>query len=327
MTETRVFGEPFLRHLHRHFINLMCFDRGELALSTNQGQPAIYNFSAFIVEISDRWFGITAGHIFRTLEKAVEAGSILTDWQIDDSLVSSKPQMAYRIPFDIDKDVAYFYDEGSTGELSGIDYAYFELNPLARIAIAAEGVSPIPQTIWEAQDVAEFSLWLLVGTPYELAHLAHGEPFVKHHVTVLLERVHELPAGLADTHYRRLYAKIDFDSIGDNGRFDIQGMSGGPIFGLKPDTNSNTYDYRLIGIQSAWNERDHVALCAAYPFLYALKSAIEGGVRPSTEEESEGSHLRVTSLEFGDQGPVTGDAPDTRICELGSEGTPETKKP
>ena len=261
-------GESFLFLLHRHVINIMCVDRGTEAMARQGGRPAIYNFSAFVVEVSDRWFAISAGHIFRELKLAVDAGAKLSDWQIDDSIVASKPKDGYPIALNIEQDVLYLFDEPA-----GIDYAYIEISYLARQALCKEGICAIPESIWGAEDVAEFTMWLLVGTPLQFAELAAGKPIVKNHATIQIDRVADIPVGLETTEFQRLYAKINFKSVQEPGtHFNIGGMSGGPIFGLRPTTNSVPYDYRLIGVQSSWNRNDHVAICAAYPFIKAISS-------------------------------------------------------
>jgi hypothetical protein len=244
----------------------MCLDSGPLALQKHAGKCAVYNFSAFVVEIDDRWFAISAGHIFRELKLAVSHGAKLSDWQIDDSIVANKPQPPCRITIDLEKDVWSLHDE-----VEGIDYAYIELDFLTRQALTKEGIRAIPRSIWSAEDLLEFPLWLLVGTPVDLANLAAGEPIDKSHATIQLERVNDVPIGLLDTKYRRLYARIHFESVMEAEQgFDIGGMSGGPIFGLRLSTNSTPYEYRLIGIQSAWNGKDSVALCAAFPFIQTI---------------------------------------------------------
>jgi hypothetical protein len=50
-------GDADLRRLHRHFINLMCRDAGLLALQRHGG-PALYNFSAFVVEVDGLWLAV-----------------------------------------------------------------------------------------------------------------------------------------------------------------------------------------------------------------------------------------------------------------------------
>lgn len=270
MNEPRELGEPFLAPLQRHVINLMCVDSGPAARARHSGKSAVYNFSAFVVEIEGRWFAISAGHIFRDLKAAVAGGAIISDWQIDDSIVSNNPKQAYRIALDLDKDVLSLYND-----VSGIDYACIELGTLTIKAISKEGIRAIPQSLWASEDVTSFSLWLLVGTPAQFAELEDGRPIVKNHATIQLERVNEVPAGLVNSEFKRLYAKINFESVvGQESGFNIEGMSGGPVFGLLPCTSSDQYEYRLIGIQSKWNKKDHVAICAAYPFLQTIAKQV-----------------------------------------------------
>lgn len=271
MNEREELDEKFLAPLQRHLINLMCLDSGPEAKKRNAGKNAVYNFSAFVVEIKERWFAISAGHIFRDLKEAISFGSVISDWQIDDSIVSAKPQQAYPIPIDIDKDVLWIYDESS-----GIDYAGIELGPLTIAALYNEGIRAIPEGNWIAEDFAEYPLWILVGTPNQFAKLEAGKPIVKNHVAVQVDRVKDVPIDLIDSKYRRLYAKIDFNSVMDQEHgFNIGGMSGGPVFGLPPDTSNCQYQYRLIGVQSAWNAKDHVAICAAYPFLKTIAQQLD----------------------------------------------------
>ena len=62
--------------------------------------------------------------------------------------------------------------------------------------------------------------------------------------------------------FRRLCAKIHFESgMGSDQGFNIEGMSGGPIFGLRHSNDSMQHEYRLIGLQGS------VALCVDRPFL------------------------------------------------------------
>jgi hypothetical protein len=98
---------------------------------------------------------------------------------------------------------------------------------------------PADSGIWAAEDIEDYGLWLLVGTPHQFSQLEADQPIIKNHATIHIERVSYLPAGLVDSKFRRLYAKIHFDSVMDQGQvFDIGGMSGGPVFGLRPKTGS-----------------------------------------------------------------------------------------
>lgn len=265
--------ESFLRPLHRHFINLTCLDSGQKAKEQNNGMPAFYNFSAFIVEIDSEWFAITAGHIFKDIKKAQENGAKISDWHIDDSTVALKQEPSYPYQLNIDRDVLYLCDDAL-----GVDYACFKIYDLARQAITTRGIQAIPSEVWSANDLSEFSSWLLIGTPgVGVVRDFNNKKVRKLHATIRLEPTDKIPAGFEHTKYTRYYAKLDRSSIGsNNNKFDIDGMSGGPIFGLKPSTltSSNQYEYRIIGVQSSCNNAGHIAFCAALPFFKTITQCI-----------------------------------------------------
>lgn len=270
-------GEEYLRPLHRHFINITYRDHRPGAVQDNGGTPPMYHFSAFVVQINDDWLAITAGHIFSHLKKAIAHGAVLKDWAIDDSTVNPDPhpntnmKVVYNIAFDPDKDVFYFDDD-----VEGMDYAAFKLDYLAVQAMQKEGIRAIPEDVWNKSDLQDFPYWLLVGTPEELIENPHGQPQVKRHATLhVIPRSGPAP-GFAPTRYPRHYAEVDFGSTDHDGPFNLVGMSGGPIFGIKSPLEK-IEDYRLIGVQSA-QQWEHVkptgnviAFCAAQPFIKTLK--------------------------------------------------------
>ena len=270
-----IIEESFLKPMHRHFINLTCLVSGDYAKTKNNGMPAFYNISAFIVEVDNRWFAITAGHIFEKLKEAQNEGVKISNWKIDDSIVSHNSAHPYPIPLDIDRDVLYLSDD-----VPGMDYACFEIGNLARQALSEQGIQAISSGIWSADDMPKYSKWILIGTPESGVVFDFNKPTRKLHVTIMLKPVpvNEIPADLIKE-YGRCYASLDRSSIGStDNQFDIEGMSGGPIFGLKPTTqpNSSHYEYRIIGIQSGWyKSSDHIAFCAAQPFIETLEQCIK----------------------------------------------------
>jgi len=234
-------------------------------MKQNNGIAAVYNFSAFVVALDDEWIAVTAGHIFRDLKEIESSGAKLSNWAIDDSVVGTSSMPVYPVSLDIDSDVQFIYDE-----TEGYDYACFSIEGLVKRALAEQGIEAIPVAIWDANDLDEFPHWLLVGTPIEFATLQSDRDMVKHHATIHVEEVEHVPEGLDATNLQRLYARIDFNSVAEqDGLFDIGGMSGGPIFGLKSLTASYE-SYRLIGVQSGWNKKDSIAFCAAQPFIRTI---------------------------------------------------------
>lgn len=257
-----------LRLLHRHYINLTCVDSGEAAMDENGGKPKRYNFSAFVVNVEGVTLAITAGHVFADLKRAVAAGAKLSDWAIDDSMVKDHGHPAYPISVDLERDVMFFDEDG-------LDYGAYVLDPMALIALDKSGIVPIEEERWNAEDLPDFPFWTLVGLPTQFAQLRHDGPSTKSHVTVHVIGLEDPPADLAGKKYQRLYARLEFGSVAEWERhFDVGGMSGGPIFGTRAAPKGGSYDYRLIGIQSAWDERENVAMCAAQPFLRALADLV-----------------------------------------------------
>ncbi|MPN26406.1 hypothetical protein SDC9_173830 [bioreactor metagenome] len=201
------------------------------------------------------------------------------DWAIDDSTVNPNPhpgthmKVLYNIAFAPEEDVIYFDDD-----VKGMDYAAFKLNPLAVEAMQREGIRPIPEAIWSQTDLEDFPYWLLVGTPSELVESANGQSVAKRHATIHVIRRGSPAPNFDLTPYPRLYAEVDFDSTDHNGPFNLVGMSGGPIFGIKSPLEQ-IEDYRLIGVQSSqqWERvkpaGNVIAFCTAQPFIKALKQA------------------------------------------------------
>jgi hypothetical protein len=264
-------SEKLTKTLHRHFISFMCVDRGQAALQKNEGKPAFYNFSGFVIELGSDWLVVTAGHIFSELKEAGTYGAKLTDWLIDDSAVSSSPQPPNPMPpLDIEKDVLFLHDD-----VPGMDYAVFKVPSFICLGLKEQGIVPIREELWRTDDLAQYATWLLVGVPNQTTKIEFSAlEMEKYIVTVKLDRLSARPDEFPEVPFERLYAQIDFDSIADNGPkvTDIAGMSGGPVFGVRG--NGEEFDYRLIGIQSGWNgkgNRDTVAMCAAQPFIDALQ--------------------------------------------------------
>jgi len=268
-------GPEDLKNLHRHYINLTCVDSGEPAKASNGGLPVRYNFSAFVVEVEGVHLAITAGHVFEDLKQAQAAGAILSNWAIDDSMVRDHGLPVYPIDLDMNKNI-FFYHKG------GVDFGVYVLSDLASSALAMHGIVPIRQEHWDAQDLEEFPFWTLVGQPTGFATLRPDGTSSKCHVTVQLTPLAQRPEGLQPTQYPRLFARIEFASVAQHEqRFDIGGMSGGPVFATRQPPQGSAYEYRLIGIQSAWDQRKNVAVCEVRPLLRALALVMQA--RPQFE--------------------------------------------
>lgn len=265
--ERPIVSEKFTYKLHRHLINLMCFDRGEEACKQNDGLPQIYNFSAFVVELSGVWLAVTAGHIFDQLKLAAAKGGKISHWQIDDSAVVEQPMPPY--PFHLDLDDVFFLHD----DVPGMDYAIFQLEPLTVLALKGQGIVPVSEELWAGSDFNDYPHWILVGTPYMPELLRGRATYEKYIMTIQLMQRSTVPEGMKEKDFQCLYADLDWDSVeGSNKPATVDGMSGGPIFALNL-VNTDDYEYKLIGVQSSRNNSGAVAFCAMPPFLKALKDS------------------------------------------------------
>ncbi|WP_155634240.1 hypothetical protein [Burkholderia cepacia] len=265
--ERTTVDEKFTYKLHRHLINLMCYDSGDKARKTNGGRPVVYNFSAFVVELEGNWLAVTAGHVFDDLNKAIAAGGIISHWHIDDSAVAEKEAPPLPIHLDLDS-VFYLHDD-----VPGMDYATFLLDPLTVRALQAQGIVAITADLWEGNDFQNYPHWILVGTPYIPELLHKGATYEKYIMSIYLTQRQTPPDGIEQKEFPCLFADLDWGSVdGDNKPATIDGMSGGPIFALNV-LNGDDYSYKLIGVQSSRNNSNSVAFCAMPPFLQALRDA------------------------------------------------------
>lgn len=268
MADELILNHEDLSNLHRHYINLTCVDSGEPAKASNGGKTKRYNFSAFVVDVEGVLLAITAGHVFEELRQAVAQGSILSEWGIDDSMLSGHGFPPYPVDVNLERDIIFFHEDG-------LDYGAYLLDPMTAIAFNRSGIVPVRQDQWDVEDLDEFMFWTLIGLPTQFATLSHEGPSLKSHVSVRVVPLAERPADLEPTKHPRLFAKVDFASVAEWRRqFDIGGMSGGPVFGTRQPPQGADYEYRLIGIQSSWDKRENVAMCATKPFLRALARMI-----------------------------------------------------
>jgi len=254
-------GDEELLRIHRHFINLTCLDEGPHARKECGGQPKRYNFSAVAVEIDGVPLAITAGHVIADLERAIKAGAVITHWAIDDSIVMNHGHEPYPISLDFDRDVTHV-------DAGGLDFAVFRFDPIARRALEGSAIIPADETIWDTDDIPEFPFWILVGTPVDLATLPASGVVEKNHVSIAVQQLHARPEGLEETVFPRLYGRLDFESVDGTAKFDIGGMSGGPIFAFRHPPQGAVYDYRLLGIQSSWDGKN-IAFFPLQQFLRA----------------------------------------------------------
>jgi len=277
---TAMTNQDFIRTLGRHFVNLCWIDEtpGTIYGEANNGEGTPFTTSGFIISILGNWFLITAGHILSGIETARMPGrnkpaQVLTNFMIDDTWgINSKfPQM----PFDFDAAWKRYVDD----EEQGHDYGAIQVVGNIRDRLEANGVEALAECSWK--DIPdEFEQYFLLGTPRTLEKvdtdggLYTQRTLVRFEVEGLNTRPAEMTPTICPLIYYRIPATLSERESGEL-LGDIDGMSGGPLYGVHRDEAGKRRIY-LLGIQSGWRKDLKVAYACPLNVLgNTLEAVIE----------------------------------------------------
>jgi hypothetical protein len=203
--------------------------------------------------MSGIWFYITAGHVLRDINKALDAGSNFDIWRLGDQSAGNRFNNS-AIPFDFAPDRWLVIEDEETG----VDYAAAALSTMYCQLLAAGGAGPIEEHAW-GDYVTESDQWFLVGIPSETVNY-DGQSIISAKVNLIPlipESVLQMAGRKSENQF---YARLHESA--KNSVTNIAGMSGGPIFSLmKLD---DEWRYSVIGVQSGWYKSNRVI--TACPF-------------------------------------------------------------
>ncbi len=128
--------KDFIKAVGKHFLSLSC-----VQIVEGKRNPLI--FSGFLVDAAGAWFFVTAGHILRDIQIALDAGSSFDIWRFDDQTASDRNQMP-PIPYDFDIEKWLVIEN----EEIGLDYAALPLEDYYIRQIEASGAEPIRENAW-----------------------------------------------------------------------------------------------------------------------------------------------------------------------------------
>lgn len=233
----RITGNPFTKLVFgtvgAHFLSLSCVQ----LLPNGVEKPLA--FSGFLLEVRERWIFITAGHVVKLLDQAMSRGAKFARWRLDDQAAGDRFKgAAVVVDFDV-RDWAFIDDT----EL-GLDYAAFPLRDLYRKQLVAGGAMPLGRDTWG--EVSEpYDQFALVGIPLETVS-KEGEFTLTGKLVLLPLEPCDAPEDAERTPESKFYARIkDRGSVSD-----IEGMSGGPVFGLWK--REEAWRYKVLAVQSTW---------------------------------------------------------------------------
>jgi len=244
----------FLGCIRRHFVAL----GGTLHDLNEQGEvigERHFCCSAFIIDICGVWCLLTAGHIFKEIDKGVEQKKIrLLKFGISD----------YFNELAINKDsYAYDYSEHRIDvDEEGIDFALLPLRDYYRNLMTANGVIPIPVAAWVGQSPPVFHSYALLGIPDEKQVAVEREgdrgPQIGHEVCLTMVGIEAMETPPADQIISNVPRFAGY--LRDNDVLEsAKGLSGGPIIGINR-LEDGGWEYGCVAVQGSWLDVRRIVL-------------------------------------------------------------------
>lgn len=220
------------------------------------GGPFFTACSGFIMSFGDAWYLITAGHVLSGKD-GLDALCASPRVRIDETFLidffGKEAKHKDTIPFDYKESVHFGEDK------DGLDWGFILLNPNVRKLLEANGVIAVKEVNWMLQhQVKNFFAYLMLGIPSESVkpgpELGRGSAVIGQAANALLaiKKLDDIPEGVEATKNKRFIGEIT--NLGDID--SIEGMSGGPIFGLA-QVSGKIY-YWVIAVQSRWYKKKFI---------------------------------------------------------------------
>ncbi len=230
----------FLQYLGKHCVAITWHDAKEGEARASSG----FVFSAFVMSIRGIWFLVSAGHIIEDINARQKAGRTFKHSEILD-IWGEGAQNRQGIPFPGIHMLAqgHIYDPER-----GVDYAIIYLSEYYREQLRANNIVPLDESYWSALPQA-FDGYNVFGFPANKNFPRYDDA----------NRYLGLHIGPTIYPYSRAEPLPEIDRVfprhffhpprGEDGRpISVDGMSGGPIFGYKENTEG--IRMWLVAVQS-----------------------------------------------------------------------------
>jgi hypothetical protein len=243
------------RFLFRHFLGLgfVVEDFDELGISKGVRGFCV---SGTLFEYKGLYAILTAGHIIDDIRRESEKGRF--KFRACYLLDHFGHEGVFQEPIAFDYEGAikeYIYDKAA-----GLDFGLIALRDYYLALISKNGLKTVGEANWRLQDKIKFDFYLMLGLPFCWSDVRFFEgtdkqskiEFLPSATCFRVDRRARRPGGVDITSYRRFIGHISPKIKIDN----IDGMSGGPIYGFKK-TDAGL-KYWVVAVQSGWIERRRI---------------------------------------------------------------------
>lgn len=243
-----------------HYVTVVYHAKSESILRSRNGLALAIPVSAFVMEVRGRWCLVTAGHVFDEIEDLRSGGVECFRFMICDHW---SPDAPFRDGIPID----YFAMDKVRIYQDGFDYGLIPLPQLFAANLQRNGVEPISANREEIVAPPSFEDHALIGTPATMVSLSRiGESGLSLKQTTVALGLDpcDPPPDKELPPIKRFYARI---RAGEDSpqwtamKGNIEGMSGGPIFGLTRTRSG--FRYQVFAVQSGW-WKEHRIISACY---------------------------------------------------------------
>lgn len=250
-------GQLMLERTGRHFL-LVTF-----VTTMPDGSRRREARSAFVVDVLGVWLLMTAGHVLRSLLEDYPRGEIkTTGFELQDRFAGGSFAGHAGVPFHFDPAACMMIDEDEA------DFGLVTLDALTTRQLQAGGVVAIEEGSWGKEGPEAYTHLLLTGVPFETVRHEPGQMLLRHTLIPLQLCAPSTQTG--DKHVGKFTARLMQDEADLTQLDDIDGMSGGPIFGVK-DVDG-VARYFVVGVQSGWfRSKRIVTFSPAEPVLRQLR--------------------------------------------------------
>jgi|GEM_PF-1014122 len=270
-----------LKHLSRHLVAIFWIHARSEPIPTPQSTDEAYDArqsmaTGFLLSVDGTWFVITAGHVLAQIEQSIASPRRLVKANIRDACHIDGNVEHVVFPL---SDVPRLRVDRSH---AGVDYGAILVPPHYARLIDRVGSGPVTED-GVASPEDEFHIMALLGFPRETQQVKIRREGTTMHFhtdfgTPLLPVLRtDTPPQLLIKESTRVYGQIlSMESVSRGVRLsDIDGMSGGPLFGLTLEDDG--VRYRLIGVQSGWDGRTKtIAACPIQPLVVPLGNKLSG---------------------------------------------------
>lgn len=253
-------GQLMLERTGRHFL-MMTF-----VTTLPDGSRHRETRSAFVVDVLGVWLLMTAGHVLRgILEEYPRDGVNTSGFELQDRFAGGSFPGRAGVPFHLEPNYTMMIDEDEA------DLGLVVLDSLTVSQLRAGGVVAIEEGSWGTDALESFTHLLLTGVPTETVRHEHGQLLLRHTLIPLQLCAH--PSRSERDHIGKFSARLIQDEDDLAQLHNIEGMSGGPIFGVKDV--AGVAHYFIVGVQSAWYRLDRiVTFSPAEPVLRQLREQL-----------------------------------------------------